>query len=246
MKPLQLGVTGLLLACAGLFAAPAAAQVRSDATASRLRFVLIDLTPDDGETPWFNFTEADLSPFSASTSVTPIPGSEQRVRDGGERRGYFAFSPNTRLSLALDIDIAMQATPQAGAEQSGTVWAAFLAKAEWGPSKDRVERRDSEDVYGDVGLYYGSFRTEFDREETLWLSMENDTDYAATGEYAIFLESSSYALAAPVPEAPAPLMLAFGAGLLGILRRYRPRARTVAQALPRTIVDRSKFFGLKP
>jgi hypothetical protein len=225
MKPHQLGMTGLLLACAGLLAAPAAAQVRSDVTASNLRFVLIDLTPDDGETPWFNFTQADLSPFSASTSVTPLAGSEQRARDGGERRGHFEFSPNTRLSLALDIDIDMRAVPLAGAEQSGTVWAAFLAKATWGPPKDRWERRDSEDVYGDVGLYFGDFRNKFDRNETFWLNMENDTDYAASGEFAIFLESSSYALASPVPEASTPAMFALGVGMLGFLGRRRARAR---------------------
>ena len=228
MKTHQPGVSALLLACAGLFATPAAAQVQSDVTASNLRFVLVDLTPDDGETPWFTFTQADLSPLSASSAVTPTGGSEQRAQDSAERSGFFAFSPNTRLSLALDVDIAMQAVPLSEPEQGGTVWAAMLAKATWGPPRDMWERRDSEDVYGDVGLYSGSFRPRFDRSETLWLSFENETDYAATGEFTVMLESSSYALASPVPEVSTPAMLVLGAGLLGLLGRRRARARLAA------------------
>lgn len=228
MKLHQLGMTGLLLACAGLLATPTAAQVQSDVTASNLRFVLVDLTPDDGETPWFTFAQADLSPLSASSAATPTVGSEQRALDRAERSGFFAFSPNTRLALALDVDIAMQAVPLSEPEQGGTVWAYLLAKATWGPPRDMWERRDSEEVYGDVGLYSGSFRPRFDRQETLWLSFENDTAYAATGEFTVMLESSSYTLASPVPEPAMPAMLALGAGLLGLLGRRRARAGLAA------------------
>jgi len=221
MRTHGFGVGGLLLACAGFLAMPAAAQVQSDVTASNLRFVLIDLTPDDGETPWFNFLAPVPGPLSASSSVIPTVGSEQRTRDNAEADGYFEFSPNTRLSLALDIDIAMRAGPSPQPEQGGTVWAVFRGGATWGPPKDSWERPDYDDVYGDVGLYNGSFRTDFDRNQTLWLSFENDSAYAAYGDYQILLESSSYALAAPVPEAPAPAMLLFGAGVLGWVGRRR-------------------------
>ena len=217
-------LTGLLLAGSGLLALPVAAQVQSEVTASNLRVVLVDLAPDDGETPWFHFTQADSSPVSASTSVMPVFGSAQRAADSAERSGYFDFSPNTRLSLALDVRMDMQAAPLAGVDQAGAVWAAFLANATWGPSKDRVEHRDSEDIYGDVGLYSGSFRPSFERDETLWLSFENGTAYAGSGEFRVLLSSDSYALASPVPEAPAPAMLALGASLLGLLGRRRVRA----------------------
>lgn len=225
MKTHRIYTTGLLLACAGLPALPATAQVQSDVTASNLRFLLFDLTPDDGETPWLTLTGAALGPLSASTAVTPAVGSEQRALDRAERSGFFAFSPNTRVSLGLDVDIAMQAVPLSAPEQGGAVWAYLLAKATWGPPRDRWERRDIKEIYGDVGLYSGEFRPSFERNETLWLSFENETDYAATGEFTVQLESSSYALASPVPEASTPAMFALGAGLLGLLGRRRTRAR---------------------
>jgi hypothetical protein len=230
MKTHQIRCTGLLLACAGLFATPVLAQVQSDVTASNLRVVLVDLTPGDGETPWFTFTQTDLSPLSASSAVTPAVGLEQRALDRAERSGFFTFSPNTRVSLALDVDIAMQAMPLSQPEQGGTVWAYLLAKATWGPPRDIWERRDSEDVYGDVGLYGGSFRSVYDRNETLWVTFDNETAYAATGEFTVQLESSSYALASAVPEASAPAMLFLGAGLLGLLGRRRPRAHRAGWA----------------
>lgn len=219
MNSHQLGALGLL-AYAALAPLPAVAQVQSDVTVSNLRFTLTDLTPDDGETPWFRFSPDDgFNPVSASTSVTPASDGERRAYDWSEGTGSFEFSPNTRLSLAVDVHIAMRAG--AVPEQSGTVWAVFRGGATWGPPRDRWERRDYEDVYGDVGLYLGEYRPDFDRDETLWLSFENNTAYAASGDFQVLAESTSHALASPVPEPSAPAMLAMGACLLSILGRRR-------------------------
>lgn len=239
------GMFGLLLAGAGLLAMPAAAQVESEVTASNLRVVLVDLTPDDGETPWFQFTEADLSPLTAASAVTPTGGREPRARDAAERSGLFTFSPNTRLSLALDVRMAMQAAPLPQYDQVGTVWAAFLATATWGPPRDRWERRDSDDIYGDVGLVSGSFRPRFDRSETLWLSFDNTSAYAGEGDFRILLTSDAYAPLSPVPEPSTSAMLVLGVGLLGVRVRRRARAPThrAAASSPRTILDPDKYFS---
>lgn len=219
------GMTGLAFACAAFCALPAAAQVRSDVTVSNLRYVLTDLTPGDGQTPSFTFDDAVPTPISLSAFVTPQVGNEQNAYQYVSERGYFSFSPHTQLSLALDVHIAMQAAEVAGVEQTGSAWVGFLGNAEWGPPKDRWARRDSEEAYGDVGAVFGNYVPRYDRDETLWLTFVNDSDYAADGEFAIQLEARAFAQAAPVPEAPAPLMLAVGAGVLGVLGRRRAGQR---------------------
>lgn len=227
MKTHQPGVTGgLLLACVGFLALPAAAQVDVEATASNLHFVLVDLTPDDGEAPWFTWSNADLSPLSVSSSVTPSE-SAQYMQDNAERTGLFEFSANTRLALALDVRTAMQALPLSTREQGGWVFTGFTAGATWGPPKDSWERFDSREVSADVGLYPLStvYTTRLNREDTLWLTFENDSDYAAWGDFRIQMGTASFSNALPVPEAPAPAMLALGIGLLGLLGRRHIRAR---------------------
>jgi hypothetical protein len=219
MARYKAGLTGCLLACAGLAALPAAAQVQADVTVSNLRYTVIDLTPDDGQASSFSFTDADPGPLSLSSAVTPRVGADQDAHDGAERRGYFDFSPHTRVSIGLDVHTAMAAAPGAG--QTGSVWVGFLATAEWGPPKDRLPRRDSDEAYGDVGYLFDHYTPQFNRDQTLWLTFENDSDYAGSGEFAIQMASSAHAdaLPAPVPEAPAPLMLAVGVALLGLAGR---------------------------
>lgn len=212
----------LLLAGSAWLATPAGAQVSIEASASNLRFVLTDLAPDDGEAPWFRFMEAGMDPLTQSIFLMPEPGEELRVADFAERRGLFEFSSNTRVSLGLDVDLAMQTQPFPGAQQSGTTSIAFVAIAEWGHPKDRQWIRDSDDVYGDVGQYVGELRPSYERSGTLWLEFVNGSGYTASGEYFYQIESIAQSVTSPVPEAPAPLMLILGATLLGLWRRPSP------------------------
>lgn len=246
MKTHQHGVTGWLLACAGFLALPAAAQVEIEATASNLRFVLVDLAPDDGETPWFTFADTDLSPLSVSSSVTPSE-SVQYMQGNAERTGSFEFSANTRLSLVLDVRTAMQALPLSTREQGGWVFTGFTAGATWGPPKDSWERFDSWEVSGEVGLYPLStaYTTRLNREDTLWLTFDNDSDYAAWGDFRIQMGTASFSNALPVPEAPAPAMLALGLALLGLMGRRRARERLAARGDVHHIGP-PKIFKLKP
>lgn len=223
----------LLLAGSAWLATPAAAQVSVEASASNLRFVLTDLAPDDGEAPWFRFIGADMEPLTQSIFLMPEPGAELRVTDFAERRGLFEFSSNTQVSLGLDVDIAMLAQPFPGAQQSGTASIAFVAIAEWGHPRDRQWMRDSDDVYGDVGQYFGAFRPSYERSGTLWLEFVNGSDYAASGDYFYQIESIAQAVTSPVPEAPAPLMLLLGASLLGLWRRPSPGQRQGAECAAR-------------
>lgn len=216
------GMLGIALACAGFTALPAAAQVQADITVSNLRYVMTDLTPGDGQASTFVFTDADFSPLSVSSAVTP-QATEQNGHSFAERFGSFEFSGHTQVSLLLDVHIAMQAgfTP----EQSGSVWLGFLGGASWGPPKDNWSRRDADEAYGDVGTsIFGDFVPTFNRDQTVSLTFTNDSDYAALGDFTIELESNAHALASPVPEAPAPAMLALGVGMLGLFKRRRKAA----------------------
>jgi hypothetical protein len=209
----------LLLAGAACTAVPAAAQVQSNVAVSNLRYEMVDLTPGDGQASSFMFTQADPSPMTISASVTPVAGSEQNDDDGLERLGYFEFSPHTQVSLALDVHIAMQAVPLPEPEQSGYAQVAFFAGATWGPPKGSWERRDLDYAYADIGLdALGRFHSEYASDKTLRVTFVNDSDFAALGDFRIQLITEAHAMAAPVPEAPAP---AIGAGLLGMLGRRR-------------------------
>ena len=221
-------LTGALLACAALHALPAAAQITSTVSASNIRVVLTDLNPDDGLAPWFAFEDAVLPSLSVSTTVTPTPDSAHDDYAYEERRGNFTFSAYTHVSLLIDADIAMLASAAPQQIQYGTAWIAFLANATWGPPRDRWTRYDSEDDARYVGLDpLGTYRTEVNRQLTLPLMFTNDTDYAASGEFRVIAESGSYTMASPVPEAPAPAMLACGIALLGLMGRRRGRRTTV-------------------
>lgn len=222
MTTYKAGMAALSLAMAACTAVPAAAQVRSNVAVSNLRYEMVDLTPDDALASSFTLTQADLGPMTVSAAVTLVVGSEQDDGHGLERLGYFEFSPHTQVSLALDVRIAMQAVPLPEPEQSGHAEVAFFAGATWGPPRDRWERRDLDYTDAVIGLdALGQFHSEYDKDTTLRLTFVNDSDFAAVGDFRIQLSTSAHAMAAPVPEAPAPAMLALGAGLLGVLGRRR-------------------------
>jgi hypothetical protein len=231
MTRYTLGMAGMLLACACLAALPAAAQVHADITASNLRYVLVDLTPDDGQASWFNFTQVDLSPVTISSAVTPVVGSEQDAHNNLKQSGLYEFSAHTQMSLALDVNFSIHAVPLSEPEQSAFAEIDFVTNAMWGPPKDRGTRRDSDMAYGQIGPSTPEgFRFDFDKDKTLWLTFVNDTDYAASGDFSIYLETIAHAMAAPVPEASTPAMLSLGLGLLGMLGRRRASNRSAAVA----------------
>jgi len=240
------GFIASLLACACLSAAPAAAQVNVDVTASNLHFILFDLAPDDGETPWLRLSNDNLSPLSVSSSVTPS-GSDQYVQDHDDRRSTFEFSANTRLALVLDVRTDMQALPLLTREQGGWAVTSFRAEASWGPPENSLTHYDAWTVDGDIGLYplSNAYTTRLNREDRMWLTLENDSVYSARGEFEINLGTASYSNALPVPEAPAPAMLALGIGLLGLLKRRRAGARLAAWPNAHHFGP-GKFFKLKP
>jgi len=246
MHMLMTRLTGALLACAALNALPAAAQITSTVSASNIRVLLTDLNPNDGLAPWFAFDDAVLPSLSLSTSVTPTPDSAHHDYTYDERSGNFTFSAYTEVSLLMDVDIAMLASPSPQQYQYGTAWISFRASAVWGPPRDRWPRDDSETESRYVGQEpFGPYWTEVNRQLTLPLMFTNDTGYAASGYFRVMAESESYTMASPVPEAPAPAMLACGIAVLGVIARRRGRRDSRGALHTKTKVKRDNANALK-
>jgi hypothetical protein len=224
MKRNALGLAGLVLAYAGLHAAPAAAQVNVELAATNIHYTLVDLTPDDGEAPWIRFTTADWTPISWSASLTPQPGNEQSQGFNESRHVEFELSPNTQVVFRFDTHLALHA-PTTDPRQYANAEIFSHMDISTGSGKGREEY-----TYNSMGdnAYVGqqdySSGADFSRDSYGDISALTHGD-PGVGIYDVHADAYLYSAAAPVPEAPAPVMFAAGLGVLGMLARRRSRGR---------------------
>lgn len=220
----RLGIAGLMLACAGLYAAPAAAQVSVELAATNIHYTLVDLTPDDGEAPWIRFSSADWTPISWAGSLTAPSGNEQSLGFSEQRHVEFELSPNTQVVFRFDTHLALHA-PTTGPRQLANAALYSHMDIGWGFGKGHEEytyNSAGDDAY--VGQQDFSVGADFSRNSYGDISALT-RDEPGVGIYDVHAEAYLYSAAAPVPEAPAPVMFAAGLGVLGMLARRRTRTR---------------------
>jgi hypothetical protein len=205
-------LAGALLAAAlPAAAADSPASASASASIGSFSYKLVDLTPDDGQTPSLTLSPWSSAPFANIYSDAGYRGAQLVLdfrHDDASTFAYFTLSPNTRL--------------------------AFLAYATGSVAADAGNA-----AYAAAGLsgkrFAGSTTPETDIYDTLLVNrpgsqqhwVEVDVDSGAdpvSGYMTVFasVAASNSVPAAPVPEPAHAAMLL--AGLLLLLPRLRARA----------------------
>jgi hypothetical protein len=243
-------LAGALLAGALLAAALPAAAADSPASASAsasigsFSYKLVDLTPDDGQTPSLTLSPWSSAPFANIYSDTGYRGAQLvldfRHDDGDVRAQYGADVSSAGIRLQ-EAHAAIGIADRSGRADASTfayftlspnTRLAFLAYATGSVATDA-----GNEAYAAAGLYgkrfAGSTTPETDIYDSLLVNrpgsqqhwVEVDVDSGAdpvSGYMTVFASVAASNSAAPVPEPAHAAMLL--AGLLLLLPRFRARA----------------------